>query len=126
LLVKLAISLEISLIMYYNLYMNEIINFFNYQLKVRCPPMAKLTKQFFDLIDPTTKEKKSGQVIKLELETGTKKFIDFHNFINQIKDPQKILENNMKKGQTINMKIANKKAEKLLEDYYDNNSFTEI
>jgi len=88
--------------------------------------MAKLIKQFFDLIDPTTKEKKSGLVIKLELETETKKFIDFHQFINQIKNPEKILEENMKKGQTINMKIADKKAEKLLEDYSHNNSFTEI
>ena len=34
--------------------------------------MAKLIKQFFDLINPENNEKSSGVVIKLELESETK------------------------------------------------------
>ncbi|MGM0501728.1 MAG: hypothetical protein ACQERJ_04295 [Bacillota bacterium] len=88
--------------------------------------MVKITKQFFDLIDPQTKETSSGIVIQLELESETKKFIDFYSFLNQFSKSHNVFKKNMKRKQTVNMKVAKKQAEKMIASYLKNDEFTEI
>ncbi|MBM7555236.1 hypothetical protein [Halanaerobacter jeridensis] len=88
--------------------------------------MAKLIKQFFDLINPENNEKSSGVVIKLELESETKKFIDFYSFLSKCPNPNQAFEKNMQKKQTVNMKIADEKAKNILENYRQNKDFTEL
>ena len=88
--------------------------------------MAKLIKQFFDLINPETNEKSSGVVIKLELESETKKFIDFYSFLNNCPNPNHVFEENMQRRQTVNMKIADDKAEDIIQNYRENNKFKEL
>ena len=88
--------------------------------------MVKMIKQFFELIDPQTNEKSSGTVIKLELETETKKFIDFYSFLNQCPNHKNIFEEHMQPKQTVNMKIDEKKAQKIIADYKQKKEFKEL
>ena len=88
--------------------------------------MAKLIKQFFDLINPKTNETSSGVVIKLELESETRKFIDFYSFLNQCPNTNDIFEKNMKRRQTINMKIDEEKAKKIIKTYQQKQEFKEL
>lgn len=88
--------------------------------------MATIIKQFFDLIDPKTNETSSGMVIKLELESETRKFIDFYSFLSQCPHSNQILAKNMKRKQTVNMKVDEKKAKKIINNYQQNKEFTEL
>lgn len=85
-----------------------------------------MIKQFFDLINPNTNETSSGVVIKLELEAETKKFINFYSFLNQCPNPNQIFTQNMKRKQTVNMKIDEQKAKKIIKKYQQNKKFKEL
>ena len=88
--------------------------------------MAKITKQFFDLIDPNTNKKSSGLVVQLELKAETRKFINFHSFLNRFSNRNDIFAKNMERKQTINMKIADEQAKKIINSYLQSNEFKEI
>ena len=88
--------------------------------------MVKMIKQFFDLIDPETNERSSGTVIKLELESGTKKFIDFYSFLCQCPNTKNVFKENMQRKQTINMKIDDERAQKIIAGYRKKKEFKEL